>query len=289
MKKNLVRGLAAGIAVLGLAGCSSMVTEADEVGTRYEGGVLFAQAPDFIECQARSQQNYGGPGDSTYIYPAGQRTFKFSKDPGSDAPPITVSAPSPGGGQPITMDVSGTVTFTPNFDNCDVLRKFHEEIGRKYQAWTPDGWNKLIGVYVKDPVDQAADIEALRSSWVGLTSNADEKGKWEQNVAKAVQGTPETPGLIEKLAGGKYFTINSVFLQRPELPPGVKAAIDDTESERQRAVTADQFAAAAARFPGGPAAYQEFQRQLAINKAIETGQVKIIPVPDGVTVNIPAG
>lgn len=273
--------------VVALAGCSNMETQADEQGIRYEGGVLFAQAPEFKECQAPAKQTYGDAGDGTYIYPAGQRTFKFSNDPGSDAPPLTVSAPAPGGGQPISMSVSGLVTFTANLADCEAFRKFHEQIGRKYEAWTPEGWAKMIGVYVKDPTDRAADNEALRFDWVQLSSNADAKAGWEQAVAKAIQGEPAKdgqaakPGLIEQLAGGPYFQINSVLLQRPELPAEVSTAIAQTEAARQQAQTAEQVKAAAANFPGGVVAYQAYLQQQAVNDAIRSGQVKVLPIPQG--------
>lgn len=270
------------VVVLGLSACGSMTVAPDEQGIRYSGGAVFPQAEEFKECQRSGSQAYGAPGDKTeYVYPSGQRTLKFSNDPGSDAPPLTVSAPAPGGGQPITMSVSGLVTFTTNFGDCETFKRFHETIGRKYAAYTPEGWARMIGVYVKDPTDRAADNAALAANWVELTSNADAKARWERGVADELVGVNGQPGLVERLAGGPFFTINTVLLQRPELPGEVQAAIAQSEAERQRAVTAEQFKAAAESFPGGAPAYQEFQRQLAINKAIETGQVKIIPVPQG--------
>lgn len=261
--------------ILALAGCSSMETQADEQGIRYEGGIIFAQAPVFKSCQLPSQQTYGDPGDGTYIYPAGQRTLKFSADPGSDSPPITVSAPSPGGGQPIVLTVSGVVTFTPNFNDCGIFQAFHEQIGRKFSAYTPEGWAEMIRTYIKDPTDRAADNAALGFDWVQLSSDAAVKTQWEQAVAAAL------PGMIRQLAGGDYFTINGVLLQRPDLPADVVAAIQRTEAARQEAKTAEQIQAAAANFPGGIAAYQAFQQQQAINDAIRSGNVKVLPVPQG--------
>lgn len=269
-------GVALVVALMFIAGCANMQTEADEQGLRYSGGWLFAEAPAFMECQAPSRQSYGADaGDNTYVYPAGQRTLKFSADPGSDAPPITVSAPSPGGGQPIVLTVSGVVTFTPNFGDCATFQQFHEQIGRKFSAWTPEGWTNLIRTYIKDPTDRAADNEALRFDWVTLASNADAKAQWERAVADTL------PSMIRQLAGGDYFMINGVLLQRPELPADVTAAIQRTEAARQEAQTAEQVRRAAETFPGGVAAYQAFQQQQAINDAIRSGNVKVLPVPQG--------
>jgi hypothetical protein len=285
-----------------------MVTEADQVGIRYEGGALFQQAPTWKECQGRTQQHYGDAGDGTYVYFAGQRTAKFSDNPADrpDFPALRVSAPSPGGGQPIEMIVPATVFFTPNFDDCNTLRQFHERIGRKYEAWSGGGgraddpaagWKAMMGVYIKDPTDLAADRSALGYDWVRLSSNEADKQAWEKAIAAAIQGTPADPaqgkpaqmGLIEQIAGAGIFKIDNVIVQRPDLPQNIKDAISNSEAERQRAVTAEQFKAAAASFPGGATAYQEFQRQAAINKAIESGQVKIIPVPQGSPIIVQPG
>lgn len=284
MKKWIV----APLAVLALAGCANMETQADQQGLRYSGGFLFAEAPAFMECQPPSSQSYGADaGDNTYVYPAGQRTFTFRSDPanpavaapGADSPSLTVSAPSPGGGQPIVMTVAGVVTFTPNFSNCDAFREFHEQIGRKVDAWTPEGWVKMIGTYIKDPTDRAVDNGALGFDWVQLSSDANAKARWEQTVAS------QLPEMIRTLSGAEkgkdYFTVNTVLLQRPDLPADVVAAIQRTEAARQEAQTADQVRIAAESFPGGLAAYQAFQAQQAINDAIRSGRVQVLPVPQG--------
>lgn len=270
--------------ILALAGCANMETQADEQGLRYSGGWLFAEAPVFMECQPPSSQSYGADaGDNTYVYPAGQRTFRFQSDPanpaaaapGADSPSLTVSAPSPGGGQPIVMSVSGVVTFTPNFGDCDAFRRFHEQIGRKVSAWTPEGWRDLLGTYIGVPTDRSVDNAALAFDWVSLTSDPNAKTSWEQAV------TQQLPEMVKQLAGGDYFRIDAVLLNRPDLPPDVVAAIQRTEAARQEAKTAEQIQAAAASFPGGIASYQEFQRQQAINDAIRSGNVKVLPVPQG--------
>lgn len=289
--KKLWVALAVALLAL-LAGCSSMETQADEQGLRYDGGWIFAEAPEFRECQGTSQQTYGSdPGDGTYIYPAGQRTFTFKSDPtnpavaapGADSPSLTVSAPSPGGGQPMTMAVSGVVTFTPNFSDCEAFRRFHEQIGRKVDAWTPDGWRTLIGTYIGTPTDRTVDNAALGFDWVGLTSDEGAKIAWEQAVAA------QLPDTVKALAGGDYFRIDSVLLQRPDLPADVTAAIQRTEAARQEAQTAEQVKKAAESFPGGVAAYQAFQQQQAINDAIRGGQVKVLPIPQGSPIIVQPG
>lgn len=270
-------------AALTLTGCANLETLPDQQGLRYSGGALLPEAVEFKNCQGPRKQEFGGPGDNTYLYPAGQRTFKFSADPGSDSGPLSTSAPSPGGGQPITMGVSGTITFTPRFDDCESLRSFHERIGLKFRAWEPDGWNRMIGTYVKDSADRAIDSESLKSTWMDLTANSEAKTAWERRVVESL------PALVNAQAGGDFFKIDNVILQRPELPDNIRSAIADTEAARQQAATADQFKAAAERFPGGPTAYQAFQQQQALNKAIAEGKVQVVPVPYGSPVIVGGG
>ncbi len=173
------------------------------------------------------------------------------------------------------LTVSGIITFTPNFADCDAFRKFHESIGNKSQAYTPEGWRAMLMTYIHSSVDRTADNAALGFDWVQLSSDAAVKTQWEQAVAQAL------PAMIKQLAGGEYFTVNGVLLQRPDLPPDVVAAIQRTEAARQEAQTADQVRRAAESFPGGIAGYQAFQAQQAINDAIRSGNVKVLPVPQG--------
>lgn len=281
--KKLAAVMAVSAAIGLTAGCANMETAPDQQGIRYSGGAIFPEAVQFKNCQGPGKQEFGDAGDNTYEYPAGQRTYKFSADPGSDSPPLTASAPSPGGGQPIELTVSGTVTFTPAFDNCDTLRAFHEKVGIKYQAWTPEGWSQMLGVYIKDVADRAIDNEALKFNWVDLTSNADIKAQWEQAVVKAI------PELLKTQAGAEFFRIDNVLLQRPDLPGDIKAQINQTEAARQQANTAEQVKKAAETFPGGVPAYQAYQQSQAVNEAIRSGQVKVIPIPQGSPVMVNAG
>ena len=302
MRKS-IRLLVAGVGVattLGLSACSGVTTEADEVALRYEGsGALEGRVnPTFIECLPPSVGDYGGMGDGTYIYPFGQQTIKFSDNPAENPnfPALDVSAPSPSApgqppGQPITMKVPLTIYYTPAFDNCDTLRQFHEKIGRKYSAWTDAGWQSAMSRYLVDPANLAVDRAALGYDWVRLTANEADKQAWENGIKLMLQGGTDAQGkpvtsLIETVGGGGYFRIDAITAQKPILPDSIQRAIADTESARQGKLTADQFAAAARDFPGGPTEYQKFLDSQAIRDAIARGQVEVIPVPQGASVNI---
>jgi len=275
------------VAMLTLAACGTLSNpSSDQLAINYSAGSYEAQK--FLDCQDPSTRERKGIGDRVYYYPAGQRTFKFSNDEGSDNGPLTVSTKN------AELTVSGTVTFTLTIP-CDkftdkagktwdggLRQKFHETIGRKDSAFTEksdeqpgNGWDTMIRTYVKDVVDRAVDNEALGYSWQDLYSNPEKKTAWETAVVASI------PRLIETQTGEKFFTVNAILIQKPTIPDALKREIENGEAATLRANNADIDKGAAANWPGGVAAYIEYQRQLAVNKAIESGQVKVIPIPQG--------
>lgn len=287
MRKAMLLAVAA--VVLFLAGCSAPANVTpDEVGLRYSGTSASLNAEKFVKCYGPSEAEYGSTGDKVYIYPAGQRTWKFSDDPGSDSPPMTVTAK---GG--ITMKVAGTVIFTPQFRDCNKLRLFHESIGRKFSAWLKgsddtttlqvegaEGWQNMLGTYVKDPTDKAADQRALAYTWDQLATDPKVKTEWEQGV-KA-----DLPGLMKQQSGEDYFTIDNVFFQAPQIPDEIASGL----KAREAGVLAGQAAAAASQAASGcDSVCQGYQLNQAIVKAINDGKIQVLPVPmgSGVNLNVP--
>jgi hypothetical protein len=72
-----------------------------------------------------------------------------------------------------------------------------------------------------------------------------------------------------------------VLLQKPGVPGALKAELENNEAAQLAAKTAQTNNDAAANWPGGISAYLEYQKALAVNEAIKSGKVKVIPVPYG--------
>lgn len=277
------------MAVLALAGCSLAQTTPDEVSIRYSGGALFAEAEVFKKCYGPGESEHGEAGDKVYTYPAGQRTFKFSTDPGSDSPPFSVTA---AGG--ITLSVSGTITFTPQFQDCATLQQFHERIGRKYAAYLrgeddastqvvegAEGWTEMLLTYVKDPAERAIDNDSLGYDAFALSTDPATKGKWEQAALADI------PKVMATQSGGEFFKIDSVILQAPQLP---QQMIDGQIAKQTAQQQADAAAIAATASKACDATCQAYQQSQVLNKAIADGKVQVIPIPQGspVQVAVPA-
>ncbi len=275
-----------------LAGCSSLAeTKPDQVGIRYSGADWGAEAEVFKQCYAPGIVEYGDPGDKIYYYPAGQRTFKFASNPdgsvqvGADAPAMKVTA-----ARGVELEVAGTVTFTPNFLNCDTLRDFHERIGRKYGASIRaeddtttsvveglEGWQLMLGTYLRDPIDRAVDNVSLQYEWNMLSSDAATKAQWESQALEAI------PEVMRQQSGGDFWTVNSIILQKPTPPASLTAAIEGQETAALNAKAAQTAAEASAACNSACQAYQLNQ---ALIEAMRNGNVPVIPIPSGSAVNL---
>ncbi|MFI6317329.1 SPFH domain-containing protein [Nonomuraea sp. NPDC050556] len=191
--------------------CTITTPEPDQVGIVYDAGTF--SSTTFQNCINPGQQDISGPGDAAYTYPAGQRTFEFADKPDAEAKPLTVVSKDN-----LEMTVSGVATFSLATD-CKTLQQFHEQIGLKFKAYDDEGWRKLLGVYIGQPLDRAMDAAAKEYGWKDLFSNPAIKQQWEQSVAKyAAQ-------FIQEQGGAGFFTKFAVTLQQPQPPQGVRDAL----------------------------------------------------------------
>jgi hypothetical protein len=223
----------------------------------------------------------------------GQRTYDFTGGPGSDTAPFSSATKDP-----LDVTVAGTVTFTLNV-SCEpftdksgknwpggMLQKFHETIGNKKWdgevAYSTDGntepgkgWDAMLDRYIGQEIDLAVDNETLKRGWAELYGNAETKSDWARDVVGAI------PALIKQQAGEDYFEIDSIILQKPDIPAALKADLAAKQSAILRAATSKVDQQTAESWPGGIQAYLAYQQQLAINKAITDGKVQVIPIPQG--------
>lgn len=279
--------------IFSAGGCSVADPDSSQLVLHYSGGPFSSQ--NFEYCTAPGVRSIGGPGDFNFYYPAGQRTYTFrsnpdgSEAPGADAPSIRVSTRNQ-----VELIVSGTVTFTLN-PACDVytdttgrqwlggkLQKFHDTIGRQKVAYSeaggepqPSGWDDTLDLYVGAPAERAMDNAGLGYDWQSLYSDTASKNAWTADVEKRL------PELISDQAGDDLFLINNVQLDKPGVPDTLRAELENNQAAALRQQTAQTDQQAAASFPGGLPAYQQYQQQQAINKAIAEGRVNPLIVPQG--------
>jgi len=284
--------------------CSVANPDPSQMALDYSGGPFSSQS--FVSCVRPGVRHVDWPNNTMDYYPVGQRSWDFSNKPGAEAPPIKISTKNQ-----TELFVSGSVTFTWD-DSCKpyseyridpsngkttlvhewpggLAQRFHDTIGRHTGAAAtdggqpqPEGWNNDVALYVGGPLTIAMNNAALRFNWEDLYNNPQAKTDWQLDVERQLQT------LVDQKAGARHFIINQVQLGKPELPDQLRTELENNQAATIRATTANIDKGAAASFPGGIAGYTGYQLQLAIAKAIGAGQVKVIPVPTGSIVSVPA-
>lgn len=278
--------LAAALALT--AGCAVADPDTSQAVLHYSGGPFSSQA--FQDCITPGTRSVDGYGDYHYYYPNGRRTFDFTGGPGSESPPLKVSTRNENGTTEVT--VRGVVTFSLN-TNCapwrdadgrewpgGVFQSFHDNVGRHLAAFATDGgqpqppaWTDAVRLYVGGPTEKALDNEGLTFDWQHLVNSADDKNALQARAEKLL------PSLIEAQVGGPYFIVHNVQIQSIDAPDSLKAAQDQAQAAKLRQQTTAIDEQTAANFPGGVAAYADYQVKLAVIKALNEGRG--IPVPFG--------
>lgn len=187
--KKFAMIIAALAMMLGLGACSIVSTEPDMVALHYSGGPMSSKS--FKDCIPASTRQTNGGGDTYYMYPTSLRTYDASNDGGAEAKPITVVSKD---NAEMSIPVSVTLTLDTK---CEVLRKFHENIGNRYKGFwggsdfedgnkdgIPDGWVQILNFYIGKDLDTMLDRVAQGYNWRELWNDPATKSKMEVEVEK---------------------------------------------------------------------------------------------------------
>lgn len=286
---------AAGLAVL--AACSTVSTNASELALQYGGGTW--DSANFVKCHNSGYKSTTESGSDTYkYYPIGQRDFSFGDDKGLDSAALTATTKDTQ-----AIKVTGTVKFTMNLSCKEftdptgkewqggTAQYFHELYGDKDHAYNEEGgqafgdnWSKMLRQFMGFAVDREVDDGALDLTLTELTTSAAKKDDWENAVQR------DLPATLMSLTGGvEIFKVTEVLLARPGVSAKIATAQDEKAAADIRAQTAEKDKRTAEDFPGGMPGYQAYLQQQAINEAIKSGQVKVLPIPQGSPVIIQPG
>lgn len=178
------------LAVLAMvaSGCGLASSQINETCLVYSGGLW--EDKEFVSVlEPGATNNMIGPGDSVYCYPNDQRSWVSDQD----APQVTVVSQDE-----VRLVVPYQLYFKVN-TVPDVLREFHEDIGVKTRAWTPEGWDSMLNTYFAPQVDRAMDEVALRYPWRELRSSEETRTEFQRAVVQSLKTK------INDVIGGNYF------------------------------------------------------------------------------------
>ncbi|WP_306370145.1 SPFH domain-containing protein [Nocardiopsis sp. CC223A] len=284
-RTGTLAAFAAAAAALALTACSANAGP-DRAGLEYDAGAF--SSTTFDSCIEPGNRQYHGPGDETYLYPAGQRTFEFSGGDASEMGSATVVSRDD-----LELTVTGLVTFSLNIE-CEQLREFHERLGLKYTAYEDAGWVDLLRDYIGQPLNRALDDATKEYAWRDLYTSADAKAEWEQKVGDL------TSAYIDEQGGGEFFCspvytgdgdecgTPQLTIQQPTPPEEVRnaltlaqEAVEMTTAQEQENERVDKELEAIEALVEvlGPDGYILYQ-------ALKDGKVDFLPIPYGSGVNV---
>lgn len=290
MTRTAARIAALALTAGALTGCTVASTQPDQATLHYDAGPL--SATKFSDCIPASTRDVNGPGDKYFYYPAGQRTFDFTGGDGSESKPLAVTSKDN-----VQLTVSGSVTFNLN-STCEVLRKFHEQIGLKYEAYEADGtdresegWRQMLTIYVGQQVQRALNQTAQQFGWIQLYNDPATRTRVQQQVGAAV------PGLIKQQAGDDYFENFQLTFGKPTPPDGLvqslaaaQQALTDLQAVRNRnqtvAAQGSQIEQLVKQL--GPYGYVLY-RSLDLCEKDSAKCPTYLPVPQGTNLNVTGG
>jgi hypothetical protein len=269
--KRIMLFVAVILSALAMTGCT-VSTPSDGTLVHKGGGII--EAADPKGCVSSASRELEKPGDGYYLYHTNQRTYAFDTSydanaakedgyVGPDGPAIGVISKD---GQPLT--ISGTVTFNLNTD-CDVLQRFHDQVGNKEHAYfddtdrTPVGFRTVLNKYMRPSLDATLDRIAKQYDWRQLYSDVSIKDAMNTEVNAKIASL-----VNDRFQGKDEFFVNfSALILQPAADNDLVGTVKATELSKAQAQATETKAKADAAAAEAAAKAQVAQKNAELTVA----------------------
>lgn len=242
--RKVLIGLGGLLTVLALAGCT-LTPQPDEITLHYKGGPLDGNKFDRVVLPGTQEGNYT-VSDTDVVLPTSLRTWNIATDDSADQKEPIVVPTSDG----VLVNVWSQTNFVLNTNHEDIegftggtVRKFWEEIGRRYGANTEEGWRRMMLVTVVPALEKATtdtirsyEADPLVYNTEGIHTEA------QQAIGRRFLEN------LKRLSGGDFFCGPTFVRGQGQCPapelilkgidfnnPGIQAARDERRKEQELA------------------------------------------------------
>lgn len=226
--------------------------------------------------------------NKVYAYPISQRDYIISSNANEgDVQGVDeVSFPSK---DRVRITYNVALYFDLNTDSKikgysgGMLQKFHERIGVKYEAWTPEGWIAMLQAKFRKPLESALQQET--SKYTSDEIYGDKKFQIEKDIGTVIDDR------IYNLLGDAYFKNFKLKITKAEPPQSVIDSYNKTRSAQIGVLEQKQLTEQAKEQANQARTLRDAIKgdpNYAIIKAIESGKVQFMVIPQGSPISIPA-
>lgn len=217
----------------------------NKVGLHYNGGPIEGQSFERI-IQPGSGAQFLGPRDTLALLPTDQRSYvtcNADDVDGDTCDGSDVVAATKGGAE---MRFRIGVSFKLNTGD-EVVQKFYEEICRKFNCASSSGWDDMLKVQFRGPIEQAIQQSVRNYTVDQLFAGVNPDGG-STSILEDVQAdiAADLKENINAFVGGDYFCGPSFDRNKPETCPDFQFQITDAvpTSEKVRDAFSDNLASA---------------------------------------------
>lgn len=263
-------------------------TPRDKIALHYGGGIFEGAVFKGIIQPGRGM-TFIGWGDHLILYPVTQRNYIISQNENEGDRHIKDAIVAP-----LQDHVAVTFEVATYFKlNVDKIRKFHEQIGLKYNASTDDGWNQMLNDSFRQQIENAVQEEARRYTVSQLYADQQTLVKIQNNIGTVLKERVSSVLGDEYFCGPTYVPGQSVcpdftfIIKHVSVPDDIAKSYEAIKTaqngvlEAQQKVLQSQAEAAAIRVTNE--AFSRFGNAYfyTLLQAIKSGKIDFWVLPSG--------